>query len=200
MQDLINTWNDGRETIHSAANPQEIIRLAKARKKNVLYEIYGNIIVLTLSLILIALFFYYKTSFTSSLSRAGMWLMLGALSLRILIELISVVKSNAIRLTLPTDQLTKSALSFYGFRKTVHGPVTLVIVACYVAGFYLLTPGFSTYIPFKWMVIMHVFFIVLALVLVWVIRKGIRKEIDNLKHLSGLRDEIISADNQPHKK
>ena len=196
MKDLIDTWKQGRGAVNDEGNPEAIIRHAKARKKEVLYAHYGTILILTTTLIIIALYFY-KTPFVHFTSRAGMWLMLGALSLRIIVEIISIVKSNKIQLTANTEQLTQAALSFYRFRKTVHEPVTLVIVGAYVAGFYLLTPELSIYIPVEWMIAMHLSFVAGALFLVWVIRKGIRKEITSLEHLAGIRNEIVSVESKP---
>ncbi len=85
--------------------------------------------------------------------------MLGGFSVLILIEVISIVKSRAIQLSKASSEVTKDALSFYVFRKRIHGPITIAIVMAYVIGFYLLTPEFSTYITFTWLVIMHVFLI-----------------------------------------
>jgi hypothetical protein len=192
MQDLINTWKEGKENVYSSQNAEAIIRHAKAKKRKVLYAHYGTIVILSITLGMLALFFYFKAPFKTSLSRAGTWFMMGALILRIVIEIISIIKSHALQLTGNTVQLTKAALSFYSFRKTVHGPVTLAIVVCYVAGFYLLTPEFSKYISFIWMVAMHLSFVIGAVFLIWVIQKGVRKEITNIEYLSGVNAELIS--------
>jgi hypothetical protein len=195
MQDLINTWKEGKENVNASGSTEAIIRNAKAKKNEVLYAHYGTIIILVITLVLLALF-YFKTPFKELMSHAGMWLMMATLLLRIVVEVISIVKSRSIQLTSNAEQVTKAALAFYDFRKTVHGPVTLAIVGCYVIGFYLLTPEFSKYISFGWMVAMHVSFVIGAVFLIWVIKKGIRKEIASIEYLSGMRDEIISNEEQ----
>jgi hypothetical protein len=195
MQDLINTWREGKDNVSSSGDTEAIIMYAKSRKRNVLYAHYGTILILSITLVLVALF-YLKTPFNEALSHAGMCLMMATLIIRIVVEVISIGKSRSIDLTSNTEQVIKAALSFYGFRKTVHGPVTLAIVGCYVIGFYLLTPEFSKYISFKWIVAMHVSFVIGAIFLIWIIKKGIRKEIASIEFLSGMRNEIISNEEQ----
>jgi hypothetical protein len=192
MQDLIDTWKKGREELPIGRSAEQLIVCAKEKKRSVLYAHYGNVLVLTLSLVGIALFFYLQTSFQTTLSHVGMWMMLGGLSFRILVEIISIVKSNAIQLSHNADKATKAAFSFYNFRKQIHGPLTVAIVGVYVFGFYFLTPEFSKYISFQWMVMMHLSFLLGGLFLIWVIRKGIRKEMANLLHLTSLRNEITA--------
>lgn len=192
MQDLIDTWKRGREALATISSAEELIALAKAKKRGVLYAHYGNALVLTLTLVGLALFFYYVAPFRTRLSHIGMGMMGGGLLVRIGIEIISLVRSNAIQLVDTADDATKAAFSFYTFRKKVHGPVTVAIVGIYVAGFYLLTPEFSRYILFHWMVLMHLSFLVGGVFLAWVIRKGIKKEMENLKHLTSIRNEITA--------
>ena len=194
MQDLITKWKEGKEALNYECFSEGIIAIAKEKKRTVLYAHYGTIAVLTLTLIGIALFFYYVAPFREPLSKAGMWMMQGGLALRIIIEGVSIVKSAAIRLTATAAQTTQVAVSFYTFRKKIHGPMTMAIVVVYVLGFYFLSPEFSTYIPFHWMVMLHVSFILGAVFLVWVIKKGIKKEMSSLSHLTNLRKEIIAYD------
>ncbi|MGZ8551355.1 MAG: hypothetical protein ACXWV2_11860, partial [Chitinophagaceae bacterium] len=120
-------------------------------------------------------------------------LMIGALVIRILVEIYSLQNAKKI---LPEKNLTTAthdALSYYHFRKKVHGPVTIVTVALYVIGYVLLSPEFSIYIDFKWMVLMHVSFVLGAAFLIWQIRKGILEEMANLNRLVRLEEELGKA-------
>ena len=85
---------------------------------------------------------------------------------------------------------TIEALSFYTFRKKVHGPATITTVVLYVIGFYLLSPEFSKYIEMKWMIAMHVSFVFAAFVLVIQAKKGMAKEMKVLKSLIELKKEM----------
>jgi large-conductance mechanosensitive channel len=122
--------------------------------------------------------------------------MLGGLLVRVVIEIISVVKFRHIRYSDHIAQSTAAALAFYQFRRRVHGPVTVSILTMYVIGFYLLTPEFSQYIPLKWMIMMHVSFLIIAAVLFWLISKGIRKEISTLKHLANLQQAVTTENEE----
>ena len=192
MQDLIDTWKKGKEALTTNSSAEGLIALAKEKKRSVLYAHYGNVLVLTLSLLGIALFFYFVAPFRTLLSHIGMGMMLGGLALRIGIELASIVKSGAIQLSNNAAEATKRAFLFYNFRKRVHGPVTVAIVGIYVIGFYFLTPEFSQYISFQWMILMHLSFLLGGAFLIWVIRKGIKKEMADLMHLTSVRKEIMA--------
>ena len=196
MQDLISTWKEGKKALAGGGSTEQLIAGAKEKKRKIVYAHFGNIAILAFTLIIISLFFYYRIPFTEPFSNAGMCMMLGGLALRIVIEIMSILKSSAIQMSHPAEQVNKAALAFYIFRKKIHGPVTIIIVMIYVVGFYLLSPEFSRYISFQWMIIMHVSFIPGALFLIWLIRKGINKEMANLEHLSNLRKEIIADEGQ----
>jgi hypothetical protein len=59
--------------------------------------------------------------------------MLGGLLVRIIIEVFSIRKSKKVQLVNDSSTATNDAISFYHFRKKVHGPVTISIVnlICY---------------------------------------------------------------------
>jgi hypothetical protein len=43
---------------------------------------------------------------------------------------------------------------------------------------------------FKGMLLLHLFFIVVAMLLIWQIRKGIQKELHNLRSLQALKVQV----------
>jgi hypothetical protein len=193
MDQLIKKWKQGKETLSPEGSANLLVTQANSRKKQVRLEIYGNLIILALSLIILAWFFKFVISLKDTASQAGMYLMLGGLLVRVVIEIISVVKFRHIRYSDHIEQTTAAALSFYQFRRRVHGPVTVSILTMYVIGFYLLTPEFSQHIPLQWMIMMHVSFVIMAAVLFWLISKGVRKEMSTLKYLANLRQAITTA-------
>lgn len=167
-----------------------IIAEAKEKKKQGLYAHYGNTAILFLMLVLLCLFFYYLFPFKTPLARTGVYLMTGGLAVRILIEVFSTMKSMKIDLSDTTLATSSSAMSFYTFRKRIHGPVTLIIVAAYIVGFFMLSPEYSNYMPMPWLIFMDASAVVLAIVLILVIRKGIRKELEDLRHIVELRKQL----------
>ncbi|AHM60488.1 membrane protein [Flammeovirgaceae bacterium 311] len=194
MDELKNKWKKARES--AALPPQNIEALvasARQKKKNNLYFHYGNIIILSITLVGISLFFYYVAPFRELLSRTGVALMVGGLIIRIVIEIFSVLKSKKIRMVNDAASTTSDTLEFYRFRKKIHGPVTITIVALYCLGFVMLGPEFSRYIAPEWIVLMYGSFVLGALLLIWQIRKGIQKEMRILLELAELRKEMQSG-------
>ncbi|HEX8331329.1 MAG TPA: hypothetical protein VF622_01835 [Segetibacter sp.] len=190
MDNLENQWNAAKQTIStSLAKPNELIELATRRKKSLLYFHFGNIIIFTVTLVILSLFFnsiYLK----ESMSKTGMFLMLTSLSLRLLIEILSTIKSKKIQLSNSASVSTDKALSFYSFRKKVQGPVSITTAVLYVIGFYFLSPEFSRYIEMKWMIMMHVSFVLGAVIIIIQAKNGIEKEMKVLKSLIDLKKEM----------
>jgi uncharacterized protein (DUF983 family) len=191
MDNLNNQWKRARQDIsRSSEAATETLFHAKAQKQNVLSFHYGNIIVLSFVLMGISLFFFYIAPFKGVLGRTGVGLMVGGLFLRIIVELFSTIKYSRIRLEQDTLKATGQSVEFYRFRQKIHGPVTIIIVGLYIIGFYMLTPEFSLYFPLKWMLIMDIGFIIIAIVLFVQIRKGVRQEMLILQGLSKLQRDI----------
>jgi hypothetical protein len=195
MDDITKKWKEARAAIEAPPNSVAAL-ITSARKKNqsVLFFHYGNIIILTMVLIMISAFFFYRTPFRDVLSKTGVAMMVLGLFLRIIIEGFSAIKYSRIHFTHDALAATSETVSFYKFRKTIHGPVTIAIVAAYIAGFYFLTPEFSRYISLIWMIIMDVLFIPGAIILAWQIRKGIHKEMQTLTALIALQGQLNSTE------
>ncbi|WP_420316379.1 hypothetical protein [Ekhidna sp.] len=193
LKKLQNQWKDAKSSIKSAdIEISDIIEKAKKNKKNVLYAHYGNMLILTMALIMITTFFYYVTPFQQLISKIGVVLMIGGLTLRILIEWISSIRSKQIDLTEHAIRSVDNSLKFYQFRKRIHGPVTVTIVGLYTLGFYMLTPEFSKYIDLQWMIIMDVGYVIGAIILITQIRKGIKKEMVELAEIVQMRKELTA--------
>jgi hypothetical protein len=191
MDDITKKWKDARAIIETpSGSVAELIASARKKKKSVLFFHYGNIIILTMTLIMISAFFFYLTPFRDLLSKTGVAMMVFGLLLRIIIEGFSAIKYSRIQFTHDVSAATNETVSFYKFRKTIHGPVTIAIVAAYIAGFYFLTPEFSRYIPLIWMIVMDVLFIPGAIILALQIRKGILKEMRFLSALIDLQGQL----------
>ncbi|MGZ8504061.1 MAG: hypothetical protein ACXWV5_06325 [Flavitalea sp.] len=194
MDNIKNRWKDAKNEIQPhSVTAADLAAEARKKRKSIVYFQYGNIAVLTATLMLISFFFFRVVAFETALSQSGIFLMIGALVIRILVEIYSLQNAKKI---LPEKSLTTTthdALSYYHYRKKVHGPVTIVTVALYVIGYALLSPEFSIYIDFKWMVLMHVSFVLGAAFLIWQIRKGILEEMANLNRLVKLEEELGKA-------
>ena len=191
MDNIKNTWKEAKSAM---APPDQtvdsLIATARQKKQSIVYFHYGNILVLTATLLVIAYFFYRVVYLKTLLSKAGMGFMLAALIIRILIEVYSSVKSKRINLTSNAAYALQKALSFYHYRRKVHSTFTYTTVGLYTLGFYFLSPEFSSYMTFKWMLLMHLSFLIGAGLLIWQIRKGIQKEMHNLISLQELKGQV----------
>ena len=196
LNKLKDQWKDAKASVSKPddATMEEFMKQAQKKKRNVLYAHYGNAAVLTVTLLMIGLFFYHITPFRDLISHIGVGLMMGGLLIRIIIELYSSQRSKLIQLTDQALTHVDQTVSFYQFRKKIHGPVTILIVALYTIGFYMLTPEFSKYLQLHWVILMDLSYVIGAIILVTQIRKGIRAEMKDLSELVEMRKEIASND------
>ncbi|MCK8522933.1 hypothetical protein M0D21_15250 [Aquimarina sp. D1M17] len=152
---------------------------------------YGNIIVLILVLVGIGSFFYFVAPVQKTLSHIGIGLMTGGLALRICIEFISISKLKKINSYDTVLKSTSSALSFYQFRKKIHGPITISIIVLYTIGFFLITFEFALYFSSTSMVLIYISYVIGAIIPIVLVRKNIIKEIKILHDIVLLKNKII---------
>jgi hypothetical protein len=191
LTELKLRWKKAREATKPGSKTTQIISKANEKRKNSLYAHYGNMAILAGVLILVCVFLYYLFPFQQALSQSGVHIMVAGLAVRILIELWSVSKFRKIDLTDTTSKATKAAQDFYLFRKKVHGPVTITIVAFYLAGFFMLTPEISDYVEVQWVIGLDVLSVSAAVVLIRVISQGIQMELRELWEVVELRKKIL---------
>lgn len=192
FKELQRKWENGKKIITNKSHDiDKIILKIAAKKRGSLYSHYGNIIIMMISLIGISLFFYYVAPVKEILSIIGASLMIGGLGLRIVIEIFSTLKSKKIDVMDNALAATNNSIAFYEFRKTIHGPITFIIFGLYSIGFYMITPEFSLYFSLWKMILIDVSYIVIAVILVIIIRNGIKKEMKTLLDIIQLRKEII---------
>jgi hypothetical protein len=195
MNDIIDElqckWKDEKKSrTIKPAEIDELMDKVNNKKREGLYFHYGNIFILTLVLIGIFLFFYFVAPVEETLSRIGAGLMLFGLVIRIVIEFLSVIKSKRIDAESSSLEYTNDTIAFYRFRKTIHGPITLTIIGLYTIGFYMISPEFSRYLSTWKMILIDVSYIPIAIILIIVIRNGIKKEMKTLSEIIEMRKEF----------
>ncbi|WP_282080207.1 hypothetical protein [Aquimarina algiphila] len=192
FDELQNKWQKGKKDIENNTETINETLAAITTKKNSSVQFhYGNIAVLSVTLIGIAAFFYFLAPVQEILSRIGVVLMLGGLLTRIVIECISVSKSKKIDVIDNVLKTTNNTIAFYKFRKQIHGPVTIIILALYTIGFYMITPEFSLYFSTWKMILIDVSYIIGAIIFISFIRKSIKKEIKTLLEIIELRNKMV---------
>jgi len=191
FETLQNQWKKDKGSIESTSNDVEEIFLSIKKKKSWSTRFhYGNILVLSIVLIGIIAFFYFIAPVQELLSRAGVGLMVGGLLIRIIIEFISVSKAKKINMVNDALQTTNDTITFYNFRKTIHGPVTIGIIGLYTIGFYMITPEFSLYFETWKLILIDVSYIIGAIIPFLAVRKNIKKEIKILLEIIQLKKKM----------
>lgn len=196
LTDVAALWQKAK-TSHQGqpkANIHELMASAQARKKKALSAHYGNAVVLSITVLLLMFYFYYLYHFQDVLSKIGYHLMIGGLIIRIAIEFFSVWRSKQVHISDTTARSLQQAVAFHHFRKRIHGPVTLIIFVVYFVGFYLLTPEFHKHISLAWLIFMDISALIIAIVLAYIIRKGIRQELVELEKLVELQRSLVSRE------
>ncbi len=192
--ELHQLWQGAKKTARPAtSDPEALIVRAKAQQQHTRNFHWGNIAVLLGVVVGLIAFFRYVAPLQTTLSHGGIGLMIGGLLLRILIEGYSLIRSSRVDLSADAQQATHEALTFLRFRKTIHGWVTVAIVLLYSLGFYLLTPEFNQYFSLPWMILIDGSYLVGAVILIGLIRRGIRKEVTALEELAAIGRELGAA-------
>ncbi|EZH74067.1 hypothetical protein ATO12_14425 [Aquimarina atlantica] len=192
FDELQRKWQKGKKDIESNSEIREetLSSIASKKNSNIRFH-YGNIIILSITLLGISAFFYYVAPVKELLSRIGVALMIGGLLLRILIECGSVLKSKKIDVIDDVLKTTNNTIAFYKFRKRIHGPITITIIALYTIGFYMITPEFSLYFTTWQMVLIDVSYIIGAIIFIKFVRSSIQKEIRTLLEIIELKNKIV---------
>ena len=189
---LQNSWKSSRNNIKTPTNNFDILykKIEQKQKENFSFY-YGTIIILTITLIAVSLFFYYMAPVKETLSRIGAGLMIIGLAFRILIEIISVVKAKQINKLDKTLQTVDNSLNFHQFRKTIHQVYSPIIIGLYSIGFYIIFPEFMVYMSI-WMIwFIGISYLIMGTILFIVIRKGVVDEMQKLRDIMELKKDII---------
>lgn len=191
FDELQRKWQKNKDGIKSNFNAMDKMLASIAmKKKTSIHFHYKNSIIMFITLLGLAAFFYYIAPVKEILSRIGVLLMLGGLLLRIIIELISILKSKENNIVDDVLTNTNDAITFYNYRKQIHGPITIIIIAIYTIGFYMITPEFSLYFTTWQMVLIDISYIIGVIIPIIIIRKSIRKEIQTLLDIIELKNKI----------
>ncbi len=193
FENLQKKWDKGKDSI--AFNPKEIDGMLDKiveKKRATFFMYYTTISVLLVTLIIISLFFYYVAPVQHLLSQIGVGLMTVGLTIRIAIEVFSIVKAKKIGVADNALKTANNTIAFYKLRKTIQGVIAPIIIILYTIGFYMITPEFSLYLSLWAVILIDVSYIFIAIILFVQIRKSVKKELENLQNIIKLRKEIMN--------
>jgi hypothetical protein len=191
FKELQSKWESSKKNIElSTSNFDNLYKKIKNKEKENYFFYYGTITTLIVTLIVISLFFYYVAPVKEILSRIGAGLMISGLIFRVFIELISIFKAKQINILDTTLKTAENSIIFHQFRKTIHQVIAPIIIGLYTVGFYMITPEFSLYMSFWNVVLIDISYIVIGIILFFIIRKGVKKELQKLTDIVKLKNEI----------
>jgi len=191
FKELQSKWENSKKSLDlSATNFDSLYAKIKRKETENYFFYYGTIIILLVTLIVISLFFYYVAPVKEMLSRIGAGLMIFGLVFRIFIEIISIFKAKQINKLDSTLKTAENSINFHQFRKTIHKVIAPIIIGLYTIGFYMITPEFSLYMKFWNIVLIDISYVVIGIILLIIIRKGVKKEMKKLADIMKLKIEI----------
>jgi hypothetical protein len=192
FKNLQQKWQKHKKELgDSSLSFEHIVSTIERKSKKGLSFHYGNIIILSITLICLFLFFYFVAPVQELLSRIGVGFMMIGILLRIVIEVFSSIKSKKINKLDTALKTTELTIDFYTFRKKIHGAITHIIFVLYLVGFYMISPEFSNYFSLWQMILMDVSCFVIIAIIYIQMRKGIQKEMNTLLEIIELKNEII---------
>lgn len=191
IDDMKKIWQDSRKNdLMNTADKYKIINVAQKKMKQTIRMQLGTIAILTLTLAILALYFFYAVHFQKAISQIGASLMMGAILVRIILELFSIHLSAKVDLTHSAKDVNSAAMNYHRFRKIINGPVTIILVILYSAGFYLLTPEFMLFFNLPVVILLDASYILIAFVFIRMIRRTVRKEMLILDEILNIQQSL----------
>ena len=130
FSELESVWQSGKENLKSSPESLQTIyaQIQKNKRSNFLFY-YGTIIILSITLVGVASFFYFVAPVQEILSRIGVGLMLGGLLIRIILEIITGIRSKKVHVQSNSLEAVNNAIAFCQYRKKVQFVVAPTNVA-----------------------------------------------------------------------
>lgn len=179
FKDLQTQWKNQSE-VQVPENGAEriIVTLSGIKKKQ---RLTNGILSIT-AVVLIA-FFFYVSAFKFQTVLIGLLLMIGALFLRIVLELLSLRQLRSMDPLHRALEYKKQMIRYYDRRRIIHLVATPLIILAYGFGFWLLLPAFKTSLSTGFYQYIVWSSLGVLLVLGFFIAKQIQEELRILKSL-----------------
>ncbi len=191
FEELQSSWNKSRQEINTDQQKiDSLISSARSKQKSNLYFYYGNIAILAITVLVLIVVWQQWMPFRELLSKIGIGIMIGSLVLRIIVEIFSTFKSRNINLLDTAVNSNEERISYYQFRKAVHGPVTITLITTYLIGLLMIMPELNLYISTTWLVIFVDAFVVSGLFIIYKVRQSIKQEMENLRFFMTIDQEL----------
>lgn len=181
FENIKSQWENQSQSETPKDGAKKIMeKMTYTRKKQ---KITNSILTVTAA-VLIA-FFFYISAYKIQTVMIGLLLMIGALAIRIGLELYSLRTLKVINTSVDAYEFKQQMIRYYQNRTKVHFIITPLVIAAYCIGFVMLLPAFKSNLSLGFYNYIVVSSIVLFLILGLFIAKQIRKELVVLKELKG---------------
>lgn len=180
FEELKSQWDNQPELETPKEGAKSIIKKVNSIKNK---QQITNIILGFTALILIV-FFFYISAYNNILVTSALFLMVGSLLARMVIEYISVKRLKQIKVTIVSSEFKKSLANYYKKRVRTHYIFTPIIVIFYIVGFIILMPFFEDALSKGFYTYIKISGIAVLLFFIFFIRKQILKELHALKELN----------------
>ncbi|CAM4156983.1 hypothetical protein [Gillisia limnaea] len=191
---LKGNWDSLKDKIDlpSASAIEGIEKKIKTKERENYFFYFGTIIILSLTLIGLLLFFNYVAPVQEIVSKIGAGLMIIGLLFRIIIEAISITKAKRIIKLDNTLNNLENLIKFHQFRKIIHNTISPIILTAYTIGFFIITPEFSKYIEFWYLTLYCISYFVAGIIIFSVIRKSVKNEMKKIDEILSLKKELTA--------
>ena len=182
FKSLQSIWTNQEVEIQKPS--EEVIRESNRLQRKLINGKRWTVAILSTTILICVSFMLYISAYKFTQVFIGIGLMISSLSVRVVIELVSMQRFQKIKEIVSFRECSKDLLKFYQWRKRVSFVFVPIIFALYVIGFIMLLPsfkeslstGFYNYILFSGIGILLFF--------VFYIRKQVLSEIQIIKQLT----------------
>lgn len=181
FEDLKSQWEGQPPSII----PEDGVQKIMEKMKSIKGDQRGTNIILALTGIILAGFFFYISAYRFQTVMYGLLLMIGALVVRMVIELFSINTINKLDASENASNFKARLVRYYNNRVKVHYVFTPLIILLYCIGFVMLLPSFKESLSEGFYTYIWISSIVLLIVFGLLIGKQVKKELDTLKELKG---------------
>ncbi|WP_288372050.1 hypothetical protein [uncultured Algoriphagus sp.] len=175
-------YNSQRNTT-SELSADRVLNSAKNSLRKLKRDQFWTIGILTLTLSILALYFFKYGQFGTTLLILSLTLMISSLVIRVILELTSRIGLNRLEIYLSTSEFIKSIQSYLFRRKRIHRIFTPMIYLIYGLGVVLFLIALKPYISLAFFIYCVITGVGFWIGFIWVIRKSYRKEWELLNAL-----------------
>ena len=184
FNNIKSVWE--KQSSKNIASPETLIKKAEHLKKTIRNNHTWTQIILSLTMIVLIVFFISVTAFKYQQSLIGATLMVFSLAIRMLLEF----RSKNIFLKLDSSKNSQVYVDlvtrFYQKRKKIHYFYTPIIFASYITGFLLLLPYFKKGLSEAFYLYVVISGFIIFTVLIVLVYKQIKEELKKLTYLKGI--------------